>query len=198
MWKAKTKNYKLRSVQWFRITDATSGNTLSYREVLDLWHNNESFREFFGGLLRESRFDCFRWETPSVCENTLDRDFEFVLVKSEMLPVWGEPNAFAEHFAQVKDKSQQVVSFSNLGRNALLVVPTPVADPEAYPQLAAFVRMAPVPQQHEFWQLVATQMKQRLNNVPVWLSTAGMGVSWLHVRLDNRPKYYAWTPYKKV
>ncbi|MGI9175867.1 MAG: DUF6940 family protein [Rhodothermales bacterium] len=25
----------------------------------------------------------------------------------------------------------------------------------------------------------------------MWLSTAGGGVSWLHVRLDSRPKYYA-------
>ena len=23
-----------------------------------------------------------------------------------------------------------------------------------------------------------------------FLSTAGMGISWLHLRLDNRPKYY--------
>jgi len=89
-----------------------------------------------------------------------------------------------------------VVSFSNLGRNAVLVVLTPIAIPEAYPQLAAFVRLAPPSQQHEFWQLVADQMKKRVNTRPVWLSTAGMGVSWLHVRLDDRPKYYAWKPYK--
>ena len=31
---------------------------------------------------------------------------------------------------------------------------------------------------------------QRLGARPVWLSTAGGGVDWLHVRLDDRPKYY--------
>ena len=30
---------------------------------------------------------------------------------------------------------------------------------------------------------------------PVWVSTAGMGVSWLHVRFDSRPKYYRWGEY---
>ena len=25
---------------------------------------------------------------------------------------------------------------------------------------------------------------------PVWLSTEGSGVPWLHVRMDSRPKYY--------
>ena len=27
-------------------------------------------------------------------------------------------------------------------------------------------------------------------DMPLWVSTAGLGVSWLHVRLDARPKYY--------
>ena len=27
---------------------------------------------------------------------------------------------------------------------------------------------------------------------PVWLSTSGMGVAWLHFRLDQRPKYYTY------
>ncbi len=196
MWKAKTKNRNLRRCQWFQIFDVTSGNPLCYREVLDLWLDNESFRDFFGDLLRKSRFERFRWETPSVCQNTLDRDFEFVLVNSEMLPSWGESRAFAEHFEKVESESQPVISFNNLGRNAVLVVPTPIAGPDAYPQLAAFVRLAPSSQQHKFWQVVAEQMKKRVNPGPVWLSTAGMGVSWLHVRLDNRPKYYAWKPYK--
>ncbi|MBX3248007.1 MAG: hypothetical protein KF901_12575 [Myxococcales bacterium] len=32
----------------------------------------------------------------------------------------------------------------------------------------------------------------------VWLSTAGLGVDWLHVRLDARPKYYRHAPYKRA
>ena len=35
----------------------------------------------------------------------------------------------------------------------------------------------------------------RLGGKPVWLSTAGLGVGWLHVRLDDRPKYYRHAPY---
>ena len=33
-------------------------------------------------------------------------------------------------------------------------------------------------------------MQQRVSASPLWLSTAGMGVSWLHLRLDSRPKNY--------
>ncbi len=31
---------------------------------------------------------------------------------------------------------------------------------------------------------------------PVWISTAGTGVPFLHVRFDSRPKYYSWDEYK--
>ena len=196
MWKAKIKNRDLRRCQWFQIIDAKTGSPLRYREVLDLWECSEPFRDFFCDLLHKSRFERFRWETPAVSNKTLDRDFEFVLVNSEMLPTWGDPRAFAEHFEQAENESSQVISFSNLGLNAVLVVPTPIGSPEAYPQMAAFVRLAPPTQLHEFWQVVAAQMKLRVNDSHVWLSTAGMGVSWLHVRLDDRPKYYAWKPYK--
>ena len=41
-------------------------------------------------------------------------------------------------------------------------------------------------------------MQRRLSAKPVWLSTAGAGVSWLHVRLDDRPKYYGYAPYREA
>jgi hypothetical protein len=29
----------------------------------------------------------------------------------------------------------------------------------------------------------------------MWLSTSGLGVAWLHIRLDSTPKYYQHQPY---
>ena len=42
-------------------------------------------------------------------------------------------------------------------------------------------------------------MLDRLHRSPeetTWLSTSGLGVYWLHVRLDSYPKYYTYRPYK--
>ena len=36
---------------------------------------------------------------------------------------------------------------------------------------------------------------QRDKTKNVWLSTAGDGIAWLHVRMDPRPKYYQHTEY---
>jgi hypothetical protein len=38
---------------------------------------------------------------------------------------------------------------------------------------------------------------EQLGEQPLWLSTAGTGIFWLHVRLDSRPKYYTYQPYRE-
>jgi hypothetical protein len=58
------------------------------------------------------------------------------------------------------------------------------------------VRQGPPEQVHELWRVVAASMEARLGTEPTWLSTAGMGVSWLHVRLDSQAKYYGYAPYR--
>jgi hypothetical protein len=105
-----------------------------------------------------------------------------------------EPEAFAEYF----QPQCQVAAFENLGGDALLVAPCPAEQERAYPHLAAFVRNAPDAQQHALWQAVGEAMEARVQAKPTWLSTAGHGVGWLHVRLDSRPKYYQHGPYKKA
>ena len=70
--------------------------------------------------------------------------------------------------------------------------------PEAYTHLAVFCRNAPATQVDGLWKLLASEFLVRLESTEaaVWLSTSGLGVSWLHFRLDNSPKYYQYSPYK--
>jgi hypothetical protein len=47
--------------------------------------------------------------------------------------------------------------------------------------------------------MVGTEMKKRLkslNGNTVWMSTSGLGVHWVHMRMDSNPKYYSHKPYK--
>lgn len=158
-----------------------------------LLHDAE-FPLFFTKTLANSAFESFRWELPGLTKEGWTRSFECVLVESLELQTTAKSNAFEEHFIT----DQQVVSFSNLGGDAILVVPTPMAETDAYPHLAAFVRFAPTAQQHLLWQAVGEALEMRVGTKPVWLSTAGAGVPWLHVRLDDRPKYYSYGPYREL
>lgn len=165
---------------------------VSYADVLRLWQHDTGFRTYFLGVLADAPFAEYRWETPPITSATADRPFEFVLHDTPGLSRTPDRDAFAEHFTP----ADQVVSFPNLGGDATLVVPCPRADDSAYGHLAAFVRLAPEVQQHALWKRVGEVMEKRLGRERVWLSTAGAGVSWLHVRLDGQPKYYSHAPYR--
>jgi len=167
----------------------------SYAQVLQAWRDDPEFRGFFSQLLAEAPFRAFRWETPAVTGATADRPFEFVLIDSPWLDGRPDPADFAGHFAGAGDRT--VLAFSNLGGDAVMVVPCPLGPRSAYGHLAAFVRQAPAAQVQALWRCVGVAMARRLGVAPVWLSTAGGGVPWLHVRLDDRPKYYAHAPYRQ-
>ena len=168
----------------------------TFADVLRGWGEDETFRSKFNNVLAESRFAAFRWEVPPVTETTAKRQFEFVLLNSPGLARRAEPEAFAQHFVSAGDRA--VLVFPNVGGDALMVVPCPLAAHSSYGHLAAFVRSAPEWQRHALWRAVGETMAARLGDRPVWLSTAGAGVSWLHVRLDDLPKYYAYGPYKNA
>ena len=170
------------------------GNAATFEEVLDAWHNDRDFRSAFSTHLARVDMEAYRWETPPATKTTLCRPFEFVLLNSRGLARTGDPQDFANHFAGAPKDG--VVQFHNLGRDAILVVPCPAASDDAYGHLAAFVRHAPPEQQQALWRAVATAMFHRVSETPVWLSTAGAGVPWLHIRLDDKPKYYGYDPYK--
>jgi hypothetical protein len=105
-----------------------------------------------------------------------------------------EAQAFGEHFG--KDLTGEgIVTFENLGRDAMLVVPCPLVDHKHYAHIGAFIRSAPPLQVHALLRSLGQAVLDRLSARPMWVSTAGMGVYWLHVRLDSIPKYYRHVPY---
>ncbi|MEM7656685.1 MAG: hypothetical protein AAF399_11190 [Bacteroidota bacterium] len=171
-----------------------AGKPLSVRAVFALWQESADFRDFYTRSLVEVPFAAFFWETSPVNQDRLEQAFEWVVLDSPGLAqVNPEPETFAEYF----QTEANVVRFANLRGDARLVVPRPLTPDSAYPHLAAFLRSAPREQLHAFWQAVGKTMSAHLSERPTWLSTAGMGVYWLHARLDSRPKYYRYGPYRK-
>ena len=76
----------------------------------------------------------------------------------------------------------------------------PNKSPSAYTHLKKFVRHAPPNQVDALIREVGREMLQRIEekgDENVYLSTSGLGVSWLHMRMDARPKYYTYQPYKE-
>jgi len=162
-------------------------------QVINAWQHDGSFRDYFHSLVASTPYEAIRWETPPVTLETCGLPFECVLLESLELLKTADSSSFSEHFRNAKQDG--VVTFENLGRDALLVVPTPPATKITSPHLKAFAEHASSRQTHAFWQAVGQSFATRLNQKPIWLNTAGAAVPWLHLRIDSRPKYFRYQPY---
>ena len=192
-WRVRTFSAGAETQRW-ELLDA-QGRTLTFDDVVRGWREREDFRLFWCSSLRNAPFDAYAWECPPVTANTLSRGFDCVFVASPLLArMPADSQAFAEHFRP----DQSVATFANLGGDAVLVAPSPADGGDNYSHLASFVATAPASQQDALWKAVGEACNRRIGTNPVWISTAGLGVAWLHVRLDDRPKYYRHTPYMSV
>lgn len=171
------------------------GVPASFAEVVSALRQDAVFRDRLNTWIAQAPYAALRWECPPVTRASLPQPFQFVLLDSPWLDLPPDPRPFATHFASAQES---VIRFPNLGGDAVMVVPTPRAPAAVYPHLAAFVRKAPADQRDALWRAVGVAMEARVGEQPVWLSTAGGGVAWLHVRLDDRPKYYGHGPYRQV
>lgn len=133
---------------------------------------------------------------PPLTQATLEKPFACVVVEAKPLAqMRANATPFADQFSSAS-ADPSVLSFPNLGGDAQLIVPRCLTEPAHYAHLATFLRQAPTHQQQAFWHAAGPAMLKHLSGAPLWISTAGLGVSWLHLRLDSRPKYYRHQPYK--
>lgn len=94
---------------------------------------------------------------------------------------------------------RKVATFPALTKSTILVSPHPGPEFDAM-HLAQFMRTGKESRRELFYR-VAIAVKGALAKnpaQPIWLSTSGLGVPWLHVRVDQNPRYYSYTPYKSL
>ena len=178
-----------------RVRLEVDGELLSFAGWLDALAGNREAAVEYNAIVAAAPFSAFFWEHPPLTSDRLDAPVEFVQLDAPRLTrLRGDPSPFAAPFAAAE--GEKIVRFANLGGDAELVAPRPVANEPAYPHLAAFVRRAPPDTIRSFWRTVALAVRERLGAQPLWVSTSGLGVAWLHVRLDSVPKYYQYLPYR--
>ncbi len=171
---------------------------LTFGEVVEGWREDGRFRAFFLAILDQTPAADFFWETPPIGRGALDRPYEHVAIDARGA-LAGRASSAAFR-AALRPASGSVVSFANLSGDATLVAPRPVLGRRGYGHLAAFLRSGPESQRHDLLITLAGAIDQWLQNSDrrLWVSTAGLGVPWLHVRLDSRPKYYQHEPYRSA
>ena len=175
--------------RWVQVRLLEDGEEIRYARVLDLWNRDPDFVDFFNGVFRTCGFGAYVWETPPISTDLVDRVFECTLHNMPVFAEGPDHTTFSAYF-DTDTAPDGIVQFRNLGADALLVVPSPTRPDADYSGLAEFLRQAPIAQQRGLWREVARCVWEHLSDRPMWVSVAGGGIKWLHIRLDSAPKYY--------
>lgn len=193
MWDYREEIVEENRITKYKITK--KGEVLSFQEVIDLLKTSSFFCMFFSDTIKSSPFTGLFWEVKPITKAQLGEDFEFVLVKGVRLTRLKKNK---EPFQQYLKTKEEVVSFKNKSGDATLVVPNDLDPFIDYAHLAAFTKVASASQIKLFWKKIGIEYGEAISDSPVWLSTAGLGVHWLHVRIDSAPKYYRYDAYKNA
>ena len=190
MWQAEMTTIDSNTTKY---SIADNGKTMSYADVISALKSDSDFTIYFNNLLAASKYQAYFWEVKPVSQLTLQQPFEFVLANSNSLAhIKADSSAFDKYLS----KQQHVASFPNLGGDSMLIAPTSIGATD-YGHIAQFVRSAPAEQVAAFWKQVGEELNKSIGSSPKWLSTSGLAVYWLHVRIDPTSKYYNYLPYKK-
>jgi len=183
------------------------GDIVSFEQFFEALLQSDLMMDRLKGLLSFENGVFF--ECPPLTSDTLKlTPATFVLIPAadhdnSFKRIVSDASVFASHFDSCPD-GKDVVSFHNLGRDAVLVSPCPSdRNNKAYGHLGVFARYATIRQFTDLWRLCVINMLEELSIAEagdgakkLWLSTHGLGVDWLHIRIDYRPKYYHYMPYK--
>lgn len=190
MWEADTIE---SSENHTRFVILEQNKPISHLRFLELLRDENPFCTFYNNYLKSLPFEAFFWENKPITTSKLKGPYECNIIKSDYLAQKSPDfQTFSSHFR----KEKQVVSFPNLGNDAQLIAPCPVGEDKGYPHIGTFIREAPEPQVQQLWKQTAEEMLNQVGDEPRWLSTSGLGVFWLHIRIDSVPKYYQTKEYK--
>ncbi len=152
-------------------------------------------------------FKAAMWEAiPLSRARFRDTPFAFILAESRSLETM-EPDSHA--FDEHKPTDGALVStFYNLGNDALLISPVKLRQEDSdadYTHIKVFMSRngkTEKLQARQVWKQLGEELQRLLDNPftsndqPLWVSTSGLGIGWLHLRIDSRPKYYTFHPFR--
>ncbi len=183
------------NIQVYRLKE--QGSELKNKDVINLWQTNDGFVEFYIEIFKKCGFNSYIWEASPVSTKTINQTFEFVLIKTPISSTPPDLKTFQSYYNS-EGPDNGIVVFPNLGKDATLVVPSPLRENANYCDLPNFFSEAPIAQQKSLWKVTGHELHRIISDKPTWISVAGGGVAWLHIRLDSQPKYYRYIDYTRI
>lgn len=178
----------------------SNDNFLSWDYFFQLINTNNDIIQKMILILKSCPFESYFLEFHPVSFNILSETiFEFVIVKTTSFLNKTDIITFGK--SNLNTNSNNIYTFYNLSKTSILISPcyNYNYDINIYNNICTFMRSNNFEQQNKLlitiFSLYLNILYQNRNKL-YWLSTHGKGVGWLHVRIDDCPKYISWSPYK--
>lgn len=148
------------------------------------------FMSLFIDSFHRTKFKTFFWECSPVSASNAQSDaFVYVILRTS-IPLTQDFTAFQEHHPPTSRR--EIISFDSKSGGTILVVPTPSyqRNQRQMSSLGPYLR-DPQNTPIRLFQHVAKIILHTLATTKnmIWLNTHGLGVPWLHIRIDFFPKY---------
>ena len=158
-----------------RVTPKNTKKT--WNVVIESWKNGKNFPDIKGSVY---------WET-SVAK---DGGESIYREKTAPAPFSMTMEADNETFAKHIRNKKEAVTFKSKGTPPTRLV-CPGDTGKNFSHMGTFYKNASRSEMSSLWKKVAIELEKMLKKgETVYVSTHGGGISWLHVRLSNTPKYY--------
>lgn len=205
--------FNKHKITFVKITDDTNEPITIKTFITALKLSDYFMNSFRHALLSYPDADELIFECCPITPNNYDTaPFEFVLIPSYGYTFGSlrtDENTFIPHFNQGTEK---VTSFPDLIDDAILISPcysdTNYNDQDAhnhpFTHFNNFVKYATLEDFKNLWTLVAITLENKIKgsklqpNSCFWLSVNRINIPWLHIRIDTKPLYYKYTPYKPI
>jgi hypothetical protein len=158
----------------------------------------------------------YYFQTPNIC--SLNIPIEFVLMKTHNLhKKKADWSKYAEYMNR-KPRNRHSLSFINLTGNIMLTIPFNKKKNIRYGHIKDYMTYASMEEIYDIFLEIGIQIEiyneasRRHSSInksnvatttsnisichPLYLSTHGHGVQWLHFRLEEKPLYYNYNYYK--
>ena len=177
----------------------TDSTIMTYKRLFDVIQFSARTTEQFIEIFKQCPFEQYYFEVkPINIKNINTTQFEFVLYAATGLFNKAKYDKFEEY--GINQSNNRIKHFMNPSKNTLLIVPTynKKCDIHTYAHIANFMRYGNNKQQHNLLKKMFKYYEKELNKTTnqLWLSTSGKGVPWLHIRIDQIPKYITFDEYK--
>ena len=167
---------------------------LTVREIINFFENKSFVLEFVSIINNTINYNSYFLECPKMNADTLNDEFEFIIYDAKNK--FENKSANFDIFCPYSDNHLSFSMKSYSGNT--LIIPnymkgTPCVN---YLNISNFLKNSLDEQIVDLFYLISDNLKKEINSgKTVWLSTHGLGIPWLHIRIDYYPTYYSHKKY---